>query len=425
MEPVDLLVVGAGQLVTMAGASERPKRGADLREIGAVADGALAARDGVIVDVGPAHEVLARVTTSPKTRVLDARGAAVIPGFVDSHTHLVFGGSREDEFALRVAGATYQEIMAAGGGIMNSVKATRAASQGEMVEQALRELDGMLLTGTTTVEAKSGYGLDLATELKQLRAIQELQARHPMDVVPTFLGAHEVAPEYRGRADEYVDLLIREMLPAVQAQGLARYCDVFCEKGVFTPEQTRRIFAAARDLGFALKLHADELSDLSGAQIAVEYGATSADHLLCISDESIWALAGSSTMATLLPGTAFYLKMPYARARAMVEAGCAVALASDFNPGSCPTYNMGLVITLACLGMALTPEEALAAATINGAHALGIADRVGSLEVGKQADLVILNASSHRHIPYRGGTGVVRTVVKRGVVVVEDGRLVR
>lgn len=425
---VDLLVINAGELVTMAGG---PRRGASLRDPGTIQGGALAAYQGTIVDVGTTEEVLARVQTGPTTRVLDARGRAVTPGFVDAHTHLCFAGDRADEFAMRLQGATYQELAAAGGGILATVNATRRASEAGLVDLGLRRLDAITLTGTTTVEVKSGYGLTTADEMKQLRAIQKMAKLHPLDIVSTFMGAHEFPPEYRQNRAGYVDLICEEMLPVVAAEAsggelLARFCDVFTEHGVFTVEESRRILLRARQLGMGLKVHADELSDLSGAALAAEVGAISADHLLFASEAGLRAMAKAETVAVCLPGTAFCLmNVPYANARRMIDLGCTVALASDYNPGSCPAYSIPFIITLACMHLRLDPTEALAAATINGAAAIGVNDKVGSLEVGKQADLLVLDAPSHRHIPYRMGVGVVATVVKRGRLLVDDGRFLR
>lgn len=424
MTTVDLLIVGAGELVTMAGG---PRRGARLKDAAVIPGGALAARDGRIVAVGPADEVLAAVQTGPDTRVIDARGRAVIPGFVDPHTHLCFAGDRAEEFALRLGGATYREIAARGGGILNTVRATREASQAELVALGLARLDQLALAGTTTVEVKSGYGLTTEHELKQLRAIREMDRRHPLTVVPTFMGAHEVPPEHRSRPEAYVDLLVEEMLPAVAAEAdLARYADVFTEQGVFSLADSRRILERAKELGFGLKVHADELSDLGGALLAAELGAISAEHLLHASDEGLRRLAEAGTVAVCLPGTSFCLmNAPYARARRMVELGCTVALASDYNPGSCPAYSMPFIITLACMHLGLDPSEALAAATINAAAAIGLESEVGSLEVGKLADVVILSSPTHWHIPYHMGMGVVAQVVKQGRLIVDDGRILR
>lgn len=443
---VDLLIINAGELVTMAGG---PRKGARMKDIKAITGGALAAYQGHIVDVGTTEEVLARVQTGPTTRVIDARGRAVLPGFVDPHTHLCYGGDRADEFAMRLGGATYIEIAQAGGGIQSTVRATRQATEVSLVDSGLRRLDQLALTGTTTVEIKSGYGLTTEDELKQLRAIREMAVRHPLDIVPTFMGAHEFPPEYKQDREGYIRLICEEMLPLVAAESqgadtalvtlleravgrplaadrpLAVFCDVFTEKGVFTPEESRRILQRGKQMGFRPKVHADELSDLSGAAMAAEVGAISADHLLYANEESLAAMAKAGTVAVCLPGTAFCLmNVPYANARKMIELGCVVALASDYNPGSCPTYSMPFIITLACMHMKMDPAEALAAATINAAAAIAQSHRVGSLEIGKQADIVILDAPSHRHIPYRMGQGVVASVIKRGRLLVDEGRLV-
>lgn len=414
---IDAVLVGASELVTMAGGV---RKGGALGEPGVIAGGALAIEGGKIVAVG--SEVEIRQLIGPKTKVIEAGGRAVIPGFVDPHTHLCWGGDRADEFAQRLAGATYQEIAARGGGILSTVRATRAASEAELVESGRRRLNALAASGTTTVEVKSGYTLNLEGELKQLRAIQAMAAGHPLDVVPTFMGAHEFPPEYRENREGFVDLLCQEMIPAVAASGLARFCDVFTETGVFTPDQTRRILAAGKAHGLTPKVHADELSDLGGGGVAAELGAISADHLLYANDDSLTAMAQAGTVAVCLPGTAFCLmNVPYAPARRMVELGCTVALASDYNPGSCPVYKIPFLIALACMNLKLTIEEALAAATINAAAAIGMQEQVGSLEVGKQADFLLLDLPSYRHLPYQIGQGGIHAVYKRGALIARDG----
>ncbi|HYF80845.1 MAG TPA: imidazolonepropionase [Symbiobacteriaceae bacterium] len=418
----DLLIINAGELVTMAGG---PRKGARMKDVGVIKNGALAAYQGNIYDVGPTEEVLARVQTGPTTRVVDARGRAVIPGFVDPHTHLCFAGDRADEFALRLQGATYTEIAAKGGGIMSTVKATRQATEPALLDLGLKRLDAIALTGTTTVEIKSGYGLTSADEIKMLRAIRTMAERHALDIVPTFMGAHELAPEYKQDREGYIRLICDEMLPLVVAEpGLAAFCDVFTEKGVFTVEESRRILQRGKQLGLRPKVHADELSDLGGAALAAEVGAVSADHLLFASEENLAAMARAGVVAVCLPGTAFCLmNVPYANARKMIDVGCFVAIASDFNPGSCPAYSIPFIITLACMHMKMDPSEALAAATINAALAIGMETRVGSLEIGKQADIVILDGPSHRSIPYKMGQGCISSVIKRGRLLVDEGRL--
>jgi imidazolonepropionase len=416
---VDLLILNAGELVTMAGG---PRKGAALKELAIIKNGALAATQGKIVDVGTTEDVLVRVTTDQHTRVIDARGRAVVPGFVDPHTHLCFAGDRADEFAMRLQGATYVEIAAAGGGILSTVQATREATETQLVQLGLKRLNALALTGTTTVEIKSGYGLTTEAEKKMLRAIRQMAVRHPLDIVTTFMGAHEIPPEHKQNPDEYVRLICEEMIPQVQAT----FCDVFTEKGVFTVAQSERILAAAKRHGMRPKVHADELSDLGGAALAAGVGAISADHLLFAAEAGLKAMAAAGTVAVCLPGTAFCLmNVPYANARKMIDLGCTVALASDYNPGSCPVYSLPFIMALACMNMGLDPAEALAAVTINAAAAIGMERQVGSLEAGKQADVVILDAPSHNHIPYRMGQGLVATVIKRGRLLADEGRIYR
>jgi len=420
----DLVVENMNELLTMERPGlEGPRRGADLREIGRVERGAVAVVGARIAWVGPREELDAAVEITPRTVRLDADGGTVCPGFVDSHTHLPFGGSRQDEFEMRIAGKTYLEITAAGGGIRSSVRHTRAASEDELVELTRRRLDLVLTYGTTTIECKSGYGLATEHELKQLRAIARAGSGHPVDTVSTFLGAHEFPPEFAEDRDGYVDLLVDEMIPAVAESGLAEFADVFCEQGVYTPGQARRVLVAARDAGLVPKLHADEFAPSGAAELAAEVGAASADHLSAISDEGIRALAASETIGCVLPGTTFSCRIPPANARRLVEAGVALAIATDLNPGSCAIESMGVIIGLASIQLSLLPSEAFVAATINAAHSIGRADRIGSLRPGKQADLLVLSVPDHRSVPYRFGTNHVRTVVKNGKIVVDGGGL--
>jgi imidazolonepropionase len=411
----DLLIYDAAQVLTLASAGG-PKRGAAMNDLGIIPNGAVAIRDGRLLDVGPSDELRSRVRAA---RTLHAAGRLVMPGFVDPHTHLVWAGDRAGEFEKRVSGASYMEIMAAGGGIMSSVLRTRAASLGDLVSQARARLDRMLSHGTTTVEIKTGYGLDVQNELKQLRAIYQLQEVSPATLVPTFLGAHAVPSEYVGRADEYVDLVVEEMLPAAaQSEFRPRFCDVFCEDGAFSLEQSRRVLEAARRLDLGLKIHADEFQPLGGTRLAVELGATSADHLVCTPPDEIQLLARSNTIAVALPGTPFGLgHHDYTPARALIDADGAVALATDCNPGTCWCENMQLMLALACRYMGMTPAEALSAATINAAHAVGLGGEVGSLEPGKRADLLLLNVPSYQHLGYRFGTNLVEGVIVGGQVI--------
>jgi imidazolonepropionase len=377
-------------------------------------EAALLVRDGRIAWVGSMAE---HPPLSAGTEVLDATGRTLLPGFVDSHTHLVFAGTREDEFEQRLEGHSYQEIAARGGGINATVRRVRQASKAELKALARARLRRLLACGVTTVEVKSGYGLSPADELKCLEVIAELNAEGPWELTPTFLGAHAVPPEYRDDRAGYLRLLVETMLPEVARGRLAEFCDVFCETGVFSLAESEHLLHRARDLGFQLKLHADELTPLGGAELAARLGAVSADHLLCITEAGIDALAASGTVATLLPGTAFFLGLPYAPARRLIERGVPVALASDCNPGTCPTENLPLVGAMACTQMRMLPAEVVTALTLNAAAALGRADRLGSLEVGKQADLVLCDVPDYRHLFYHFGGHHVWRVFKRGRVV--------
>jgi imidazolonepropionase len=412
---VVLVVKHASQLVTVATQGERVKVGAAMRDLGVVDDGALIARDGRIDWVGATKDLPA---LDAGAEVIDASGKTVLPGFVDSHTHLIFAGTREDEFALRIAGTSYQEIAERGGGINATVARVRASSRDQLKELARPRLDRMLAFGVTTVEAKSGYGLSLADEIKSLEAIAELGREHDCELVPTFLGAHEVPPEYRDDRDGYIRLVAERMLPEVADRRLADFCDVFCERGVFDVGESERILLAAQRRGLKLKVHADEFSPLGGADLAGRLGAVSADHLLHVTPSGAEALRRAGTVATLLPGTAFFLGLPSAKARWLIDHGVPVALATDCNPGSCMTENLPLIGTMACSQMKMDPAEVITALTLNSAAALARSDRVGSLERGKQADLVILDVPNYRLFPYHFGANHVWRVIKRGRVVV-------
>ena len=359
----------------------------------------------------------------PPDELLDARDGTILPGFVDPHTHLPFAGFRESEFDRRLRGESYAEIAAAGGGIVATVAATRAASPADLLALTLGRLDRQILTGTTTTEAKSGYGLDREAELKQLRVLREANGRHPVEIAVTAMPAHEVPPEHRGDPEAYVRLVTDEIYPAVAAEKLAEAADVFCETGVFSVEQSRRLLLAARDHGWRLHIHADELSPLGGAELAAEVGAAAASHLLHVSPEGVAAMAARGVVAIGLPGVSFFLRERYAPLRTLVGAGVPVALATDCNPGSSHTESMPCIVALACLGAGLSTEEALVGATLNAAAALGRADRLGSIEPGKQADLVVLDAPSPAHLVYHFGVNLVRHVVKAGRAVVRDGVL--
>ncbi|RPJ35982.1 MAG: imidazolonepropionase [Deltaproteobacteria bacterium] len=414
MKPADLIIENAAQILTLSPGENALKA---EEKLGIVTNGSIAIAKGRIVWVGPDHQISQQIDLSGNPPRIDASGKIVLPGLIDSHTHLVFAGTREKEFELRLQGATYQEIAAKGGGIKSTVQKTRQASKEELFQVGKKHLDQMLSLGTTTVEAKSGYGLSTKDEIKMLEVLRDLDRAHFVDVVPTFLGAHEIPPEYAGKKDDYVRLVIEEMIPAVAEKKLAVFCDVFCEQGVFSPGESRRILEAGKRCGLEAKIHADELTSLGGAELAAELGAASADHLLFASDKGIESLADKGVVATLLPGTAFFLFLGrYAPARKMIEKGVTVALASDFNPGSCMTPSLPLITTMACTQMRMTPAEAILGITLHAAKALKKEGEIGSLEAGKQADLVILDIPDYRHLSYYFGVNHMWKVIKKGIV---------
>ncbi len=414
-----LLVRGARQLVTLRGLAG-PRRGSALRDLSIIQDGAVLIQNGIIAALGPSRRV-ENLAAARKAEEIDATGCVVAPGFVDSHTHLISGPARLNEYELRVAGADYLEIAKNGGGILSSVRAVRETPIRRLVMQARRILGGFIRHGTTTIEAKSGYGLDETGERKTLRAVRALNGK-PLDLVGTYLGAHVVPPEYEGRADEYVEWTISQLMPKLRRRNLARFADVYCDQGAFTLAQARRYLEAAREHGFELKVHAEQFSNTGATRLAVELGAASADHLERADDTDIQALAGSKTVGTLLPGSVFHLGLDrYPAARKMIDAGVAIALASDFNPGTSPTYSMPMVLALACTQMRMTPAEAITAATINGAHAIHCANRIGSIEAGKFGDLVVYNVPDYREIPYHFGVNLVATTIKKGQVLYREG----
>jgi len=410
----DLLIRNTSEVLTCAGPA--PRAGARMADAASQPRAVVAADQGTIVFVGDEREWNARGSLAPDARVLDARGGAVVPGFVDPHTHVVFAGDRRDELRRRLGGASYAEIAAAGGGIVSTVRATRAATEDDLVRDTRRRLDEMLRCGTTTCEAKSGYGLTAADELKMLRAIGRLNGEQPIELSATFMGAHEVPIEYRARRREYIDLIVREMIPAVARERLAEWCDVFCEDGVFTPSESREILAAARAAGMKLRIHADELGASGGSTVAADLAVRSADHLIFVDEAVADRFAAAGICATLLPIAAFYLKLGrLAPARMLVARGVPVALATDVNPGGGFSPSMPFAMTLACFGMGFTFEQALVAATINAAYALDRADRVGSLEAGKQMDAVIVAGPAIDLI--RVGAETISGVIKRGKLV--------
>jgi imidazolonepropionase len=421
MRSADLVVASCRELLTCAG--PLPKRGRALGEVDLVENGWVASSKGVIVYAGDEDGFLAEVAPEPDAVTVDGRGLVALPGFVDAHTHLPFAGDRAREFGLRIQGWTYQQLAERGMGIQTTVKATRAASLDDLIALSLKRLDLMLLHGTTTVEAKSGYGLNLEDEIKQLEALRDAAALHPVDVVPTFMGAHEVGPEFRDRREDYIALLIDTVIPEIGRRGLAEFFDIFSEPGVFSIEETRRLVEAAKAAGFRIKVHADEFVSQGGAELAAEVGAVSAEHLIAVSAEGIVRLAASDTAAILLPGVSFFLMMAKrAPARDLVEAGAVVALATDFNPGSSHIFAMPFILQLGVFTLGLTVEEAINACTGNAAYAIRRHETIGSLEEGKKMDLLLCDVPDHVSLAYEAGRNPVRTVIKNGKVVVEDGR---
>jgi imidazolonepropionase len=416
--PSSLLITGVSQLLTLRGRG--PRRGDSLSNLGLIEDGALLVRDGLIAAVGTRAEVekLAEARAAEK---LDLGRRVALPGFVDSHTHLIHAASRAEEYELKIAGASYEEIARKGGGILNSVKKLRAATSEALKKRALAALKQFAAYGTTTVEAKSGYGLDVTSELKILRLHKELAAEQPLEIVSTFLGAHVVPAEYRGKADgaeRYIELMERNMLPEIGENRLAEFCDVFCDRGAFTVEQSKRVLQAGRQWGLAPRLHAEQLSRTGAARLAILMRAASCDHLEKVNRADIAALGKSETVATLLPGCDFHLGLKqYAPARALIEAGAIVSLATDYNPGTSPTLSMPMILSLACTQLRMTPAETIAAATINAAYALRREKTIGSLEVGKQADIAVFEVAEYREIPYYFGVNHCWMTVKRGRVI--------
>ncbi|MBR6378320.1 MAG: imidazolonepropionase [Oscillospiraceae bacterium] len=404
-----LLIHNIGMLATPEGSEAR--RGADQGSLRVLEQAWIYTENGEIISWGTGNPP---ITFGAK---LDAGGRLVTPGLVDAHTHLIFGGWRQNELAMKLRNVPYLDILAAGGGIHSTVKATRAATEEELAAKASAAMDEMLCFGTTSCEAKSGYGLCKKEELKQLKVIKRLNKEHPMDLAATFMGAHALPPEFKESRAGYLKLLCEDMIPAVAKQKLAKFCDVFCETGVFTAEESRQILQAGLDNGLIPKIHADEIDPIGGSQLAGEIGAISAEHLIVCPDDGIESLARGGTIACLLPATSFYLNSTYAPARKMIEAGVPVALASDYNPGSCPCLNLQLVMNIACLKYRLTPEEVLTGVTLNAAAAMGMADRIGSVDRTKQADLVIWEAPDLNYLCYRLGSNLAHTVIKKGEIV--------
>lgn len=407
----NIVLKNASELVTCSGFEK--KHGKEMSNLHVIRDGAVVIKNGIIEKVGKTEDVLKNFDLTGY-EIVDCSGKTITPGFVDSHTHLVFGGYRDEEFSWRLRGDSYVSIMERGGGIAKTVTGTRQATYEELVAVGMKRLDSMARFGVTTVESKSGYGLDVDTELKQLEVTKALNEQHSLDLVSTFMGAHDIPVAYKGRSGEFIDLIIEEMLPVVAERNLAEYCDIFTEDKVFSIEETRKLLTAARAHGFKLKMHADEIVPLGGAELAAELGCTSADHLLQASDEGLIAMGKAGTICTLLPGTAYSLKADFARGRFMIDNGCAVAVATDFNPGSCFTESIPLVISLATLYMNMSIEETITALTINGAAALNRADQIGSIDVGKKGDVVVHEFPSYHFLTYHIGVSTVEKVVKNG-----------
>ncbi|MEA0556332.1 imidazolonepropionase [Lysinibacillus irui] len=421
-----ILIKNANEVITLKSNIQGPRTKEQMREIAVVENGSVLIEADHIVAVGALDQLEVDFPDLvKKAETIDASGKIVMPGLVDCHTHLVHGGTREQEFNMRLNGSTYMEIMNAGGGIHATTKRTRETSFEDLYEKTMQHLDVFLKHGVTTVEAKSGYGLDWETEKKQLEVAKQLQATHDIDVVSTFMGAHAVPRDYKGREDEFVDVVIKDMLPKVAELELAEFNDVFCEKGVFTPEQSQRILEAGKALGLTPKIHADEIEPYKGAELAAEVGAISAEHLLVASDEGIKKMAEAGTIAVLLPGTAFFLRAPFARGRLMIDEGVPVAISTDFNPGSSPTMSLPFIMNLACMHMGMTLEEVLTATTINAAYALNRGEQIGSLEADKKADVVILDVANYKQLQYFYGMNHTHTVIKNGQVVVQNGILLK
>ena len=413
----DLILKNIGKLVTMQGSSSfRVKE--EMNKINIIENAYIAVKNGKILAIGVGDEF--GNLCGDDTKIHDAEGLLVTPGLIDSHTHLIHGGSRENEFSMKLNGVPYIEILNNGGGILSTVKATKESSEEELYKKAKKSLDRMLEFGVTTVEEKSGYGLELNTEIKQLEVARVLDKNHPVDLVHTFLGAHAVPEEYKENHKAYIDILVDVMMPKIKDMGLAEFCDVFCEKGVFTIEESEYILQKAKEIGYKLKIHADEIESLGGAELAAKLGCVSADHLMAASDEGIKMMAENNVVANILPATSFNLNKNYADCRKMIDMGAIVSLSSDYNPGSCPSENLQLVMQLGCLHLKMTPNEVLTAVTINAAYAIDRADKIGSIEVGKNADFVVFDALNVEYLMYHFGINHTKKVYKNGNLVVDN-----
>ena len=420
---VDLIIIHANELVTMDMAYGVPRVGKDMKNLAIIQDGAVAILRNSIIFIGTTQELITNFPPNEETIIIDATNKLVTPGFIDPHTHIIFDGYRENELEMKLAGMTYLEILESGGGILKTVKATRKATLTQLIKNGTTILNRMMKYGTTTIETKSGYGLDTESEIKSLLAAKELNLEHPIDIVSTFLGAHAVPPEYEGKTDDYVELIISEMIPKIAKEELAEFCDVFCEKGIFSTEQTKKILLTAVKYGMKPQIHIDEIVDSNGAFLAAELNAVQVGHMLKSNDKGLKALKEAKTIATLLPGTPFCLMLKdYAPARKMIEMGIPIALATDFNP-NCWTESMQMIIALACYHMKMSPAEALSATTINAACAIGRQEEIGSLEVGKKADIIVFDVPNYNFLPYQFGMNLVSKVIKSGKVVVDFEKL--
>ena len=416
---VDLIILHANELVTLDSKYGVPRVGKGMKNLATIQDGAVAISDNSIVFIGTTEELITKFPPNEETIIIDATNKLVTPGFIDPHTHIIFDGSRENELEMKLAGMTYIEILESGGGILKTIKATRKAPLTKLIKNGRTILNRMMEYGTTTIETKSGYGLDTESEIKSLLAAKELNLKHPIDIVSTFLGAHAVPPEYEGKTDEYIEQIVSEMIPRIAKGELAEFCDVFCEEGIFSTEQTKKILLTAIKYGIKPQIHIDEIVDSNGALLAAELNAVQVGHVLKSNDDGLVALSKSETIATLLPGTPFCLMLKdYAPARKMIEMGIPIALATDLNP-NCWTESMQMIIALACYHMKMSPAEALTAATINAACAIGRQQEIGSLEVGKKADINIFNIPNHNFLPYQFGVNLISKVIKSGKVVVD------
>ena len=413
----DLILKNIGKLVTMQGSSNFKVK-EEMNNTQIIEDAYIAVKNGKILAIG-VGDVFGNII-GPNTQIHDAQGLLVTPGLIDSHTHLVHGGSRENEFSMKLNGIPYIEILKNGGGILSTVKSTRESSKEKLYQKAKKSLDRMLEFGVTTIEAKSGYGLELNTEIKQLEVAKLLDKTHPIDLVHTFLGAHAVPEEYKENHKAYIDILVDVMMPKIKDMGLAEFCDVFCEEGVFTIEESEYILQKAKEMGYKLKIHADEIESLGGAELAAKLGCVSADHLMAASDEGIKMMAENNVVANILPATSFNLNKNYADCRKMIDMGAIVSLSSDYNPGSCPSENLQLVMQLGCLHLKMTPNEVLTAVTINAAYAIDRADKIGSIEVGKNADFVVFDARNVEYLMYHFGINHTKKVYKNGNLVVDN-----